>query len=77
MKTRKAADGAGIIVEMLKQAGKGIHVLIEELFSDIMQPNADIPSSWRLTRLNVLLKKGDPQMLENYRPISILPILLK
>ena len=77
MKTGKAADGAGINVEMLTQAGKGIHVVIAELFSDITQPNADIPASWCLTRLNVLLKKGDTQMLENYKPISILPILLK
>ena len=35
------------------------------------------PADWKHTRIKVLLKKGDPQLPGNYRPISILPILYK
>ena len=36
-----------------------------------------IPEDWKRTRVKVLFKKGDPQDIENYRPISIIPILYK
>ena len=62
---------------MLKYAGDGLVSCIAELFTEILKPHLDVPDAWRRTRLNVLFKKGDPQALENYRPISILPILLK
>jgi hypothetical protein len=77
MKPGKAADGAGVVAEMLKLAGEPTHAVIADLFNEVIQPGGEAPASWRKTRLNVILKKGDPQLLENYRPISILPILLK
>ena len=36
-----------------------------------------VPETWRTTRLNILCKRGDPQVLDNYRPSSLLPILMK
>ena len=49
--------------------------MVAQLFTDIMDPSAQIPADWKETRLKVLFKKGDPQMPDNYRPIPILPIL--
>lgn len=69
MKLGKAADGAA--AEMLKLAGEHTHAVIAYLFNGVIQPGGEAPASWRKTRLNVILKKGDPQLLENYRPISI------
>lgn len=51
--------------------------ILAVLFSDILKPGSNVPSYWKQTRLKVLFKQGDPQMPENYRPISILPILYK
>ena len=73
----KAKDDAGLVAEMLKGAGLGLLELIAEVFSDVMQLNAQEPSYWKESRFIVLHKKGDAQLPDNYRPISLLPILYK
>ena len=35
------------------------------------------PAQWKSTKLKVLFKKGDPHAPQNYRPISIIPVLSK
>ena len=49
---------------------------IAEIFTDVLLGGYD-PECWKETRLKVLYKKGDPQVLDNHRPISILAILYK
>jgi hypothetical protein len=51
--------------------------LLADIFNDILKRRGDVPQQWKKTRLRVLFKKGDVRCPENYRPISILPILLK
>lgn len=43
----------------------------------MLRPDMPIPSDWKRTCIKILYKKGVPQLPENYRPISILPILYK
>ena len=47
-----------------------------DIFNEVLLRNYT-PEGWRRTRIKVLLKKGDARILDNYRPISILPILYK
>ena len=35
------------------------------------------PTEWGITKLEVLFKKGVAQMPQNYRPISIIPVMSK
>ena len=77
MKKRKAADSRGIVVELLQCGGEELFELIAEIFTDVLQPQAEVPSNWKETRLKVRMKKGDAQLPENYRPIAIIPILYK
>jgi len=51
--------------------------MLAEVFSDVLKVDAETPESWKQTRMKVLFKKGDPRQAENYRPISILPIIYK
>ena len=51
--------------------------LVADVFNDVLEPEADIPKYWQETRFKVLLKKGNPQLPDNYRPIAVLPILYK
>lgn len=36
--------------------------------------DASFPSSWKLSRVNPIFKKGSPTEVNNYRPISLLSI---
>ena len=38
---------------------------------------ADLPMSWRKSKLSVLFKASDRQLPKNYRPIAIIPVLTK
>ena len=42
-----------------------------------VEMGCEMPAYWKQTRLKVILKKGDAQLTENYRPIAVLPILYK
>ena len=77
MKDRKAADSQGIVAEMLKNSEDGALDLIAHLFTDVLKADMEAPSQWSRTIMQVLFKKGDPKLAENYRPISALPIIYK
>ena len=77
MKRGKSADQSGIIVELLKDGGDVIHQVIAEIFNDILVKDMKPPDEWKQSRIIVLFKKGDRSKAENYRPITLLPILYK
>ena len=43
----------------------------------MLLPNATPPAEWKYTTISVIFKSGDPQLPNNYRPISIIPLLYK
>ena len=47
------------------------------MFSDILSGTAEPPASWSTSKLRIIFKKGDMQLPQNYRPISIIPVLAK
>lgn len=73
MSRKKAADKVGMVVEMLKDGGAALMAAENYVLEAEMAP----PQSWKESRLKVLMKKGDPRCLENYRPVAILPILFR
>ena len=77
MKNGKAADQATMLAEVIKYAGQRMLTLIAELLSDVMAPNGHTPQYWREMVIKVLHKKGPAHVPDNYRPISIIPILYK
>ena len=74
---RKAGDTNGVVAELFKNGGDVLMQSIAQISTDILKPHADVPAYWKETRLKVILKKGDPQLPDNYRPIAILPIFYK
>lgn len=49
MKNNKCSDASGIVVELLKEGSQMLVEIILDLFNDILDPGAEIPSKWRLT----------------------------
>ena len=60
MASKKAADGRGVVAELLKEAGGTLEGIIAEVFTDIVQPGGLVPDYWKQTRLKIIFKKGDP-----------------
>ena len=73
---RKGADD-GLVAEMLKTGHQGLIETLTAFFDDILQGSLQPPDSWRTSKLKLIIKKGDPELLQNYRPISIIPVLAK
>lgn len=76
MKTNKAGDTQGMIIEMIQHGSSSLHEFILDCFNQILR-DAIIPSSWHETIFNMLPKKGDLKDPSNYRPVAILPIMYK
>ena len=72
----KAGDNAGLVAEMLQSSSDAFMEAMANMFSDILS-TATTPAAWKHSRVRVLFKKGDAKMPENYRPITLLPILYK
>ena len=49
---------------------------IAKLFTDVLT-KGETPTKWRLVLVKVLFKKGEKHIPDNYRPVSIVPILYK
>ena len=47
------------------------------MFTDILAAKTQPPEEWKTTKLRIIFKKGDAEMPENYRPISLIPVLAK
>eukprot|EP00973_Karenia_brevis_P078315 10874230-Karenia_brevis.AAC.1 len=77
MAKRKARDTNGVAAEMLQEGGTALVEVICDLFNDILSAKSGHPAYWKITRLTVILKKGDVEDPSNYRPIAILSVLYK
>jgi hypothetical protein len=72
----KAAGKDKISAEFLKSCDDEVLNLIADCFN-VFLSTKDIPAEWRKSKTVLIHKKGDKEKLENYRPITILPVLYK
>ena len=77
MKTGKAAGPSGIVIEMIRSAGKEIIKSITNLANKIIKEDR-IPSDWNLSYIVKLYKgKGDALSRDNYRGLKLLDQVMK
>ena len=62
---------------MVKKGTTALKQAVLDLFNEVVKPNNCPPETWRRTQLVVILKKGDPSLPGNYRPIALISILYK
>ena len=69
----KASD---IPIKVIKHSSEVISPVLSRYFNILMAAGV-FPDALKLGKINPIYKKGDCELLENYRPISILPIFGK
>ena len=65
-----------ISIRMIKICGRSLCKPLEMIFKSCIK-KGEYPSAWKKANVVPVHKKGDKQLLKNYRPISLLPIFGK
>ena len=76
LKTNKAHGPDDISVNMIKLCGDHLLVPLKIIFDNILETGT-FPDQWKEANVTPVHKKKDKQLITNYRPISLLPILAK
>ena len=61
---------------MIKLCGQHLYVPLKIIFDNILEKGI-FPHQWKEAFVTHVHKKNDKQLISNYRPISLLPILAK
>ena len=69
----KATGSDGISGQMLLLCDETIILPLQIIFTNILTTSI-YPDMWKLANVTPIFKKGDKQLIKNYRPISLLPI---
>ena len=69
----KAHGHVNISITMVKICGPSIYRPLEIIFNQCLETGV-FPSEWKKGNIVPIHKKGDKQMLENYRAVLLLPI---
>ena len=69
----KATGSDGISGQMLFLCDESVILPLQIIFSNILSTSI-YPDIWKHANVTPIFKKGDKQLIKNYRPISLLPI---
>ena len=69
----KARGSDGISGQMLLLCDDSAILPLKIIFSNILSTSI-YPDLWKIANVTPIFKKGDKQLIKNYRPISLLPI---
>ena len=76
LENNKATGMDGVSVKILKSGSPFLSHILSFLFNNSML-SGKVPKCWKTKRISPLFKEGDPEDCNNYRPISILPVVMK
>ena len=76
LNTKKPNGPDLISVNMVKLCGQHLCVPLKIIFDNILETGI-FPDQWKEANVTPVHKKNDKQIISNYRPISLLPILAK
>ncbi len=76
LNTRKATGGDGITAGMLQKCARDISPGLTTLFNHSLT-TGKLPAEWKRANVTPIQKAPNDHQLNNYRPISVLPIIVK
>ena len=69
----EATGPDGIAGQMSLLCDDSVSIPLQIIYSNILSTSI-YPDIWKLANVTPIFKKGDKQLIKNYRPISLLPI---
>ena len=76
LKVNKATGPDGLSNRLLKLAAPAIAKSLATIYNASLE-NGVVPGEWKAANVSPIFKSGDKTSLNNYRPISILPVVAK
>ena len=73
LNVNKAHGHDDISIRMIKLCGQSIVKPLSIIFKNCID-NGIFPDIWKKSNIIPVHKKGDKQIIDNYRPVSLLPI---
>ena len=70
---KKATGSDGISGQMLLLCIESVILPLQIIFTNILSTST-YPDMWKIANVTPIYKKGDKQLIKNYRPISLLPV---
>ena len=67
------AHGYGLSIRLLKICDSSVVKPLSTIFKNCLQ-SGSFPNNWKKSNVVPIHKKGDKQLLQNYGPVSLLPI---
>jgi len=77
LKKKRCRDSAGVVAEMLLHGGQTLVEVLADLYNQVLSREAAPPKQWKESIISVLHKSGQTDLAQNYRPITVIPILYK
>jgi len=77
LKKGKCEDEGGLVTEILRLGGHEMASELASMYNSVLHRRSEAPPAWKSAKIAILFKKGDKKQPENYRPISIIPLLYK
>ena len=77
MNPNKSCGIDGIPARFLKDAAAEIKEPITCIVNVSIDTNEEVPNDFKYARIKPLFKKGNRNLVENYRPVSILSVVSK
>ena len=72
LKKKKSSGNDGLPQEHLISGKTNLVPALCQIFNKSIE-SGEFPAQWKEAIVSPVLKKGNPEMLENYRPVSCLP----
>ncbi|XP_065645525.1 uncharacterized protein LOC136075996 [Hydra vulgaris] len=76
LKTNKSAGYDNLHPSLLKDSKDEIKVPLSHIFNLVIKTGL-VPNEWKIAKVLPILKSGNKLKFDNYRPISVLPIISK
>ena len=76
LKTKKATGVDDIPARLIEDCANVICSPLTHIFN-LSLTNAFVPDEWKIAKVTPIFKSGDQNDFNNYRPISVLPVVSK